>query len=196
MARGLVRGEMLAQIIVQLFLFDLHLRRRPDERRDHFAPFRIRQAHNGDVADARMAKQQLLELARVDVLAAADDHVLQPALDRAVAAAIHRAEIAGMQPALGIDGGGGRRVVLEVAVHDMVAARADLADLADRDGLAGGRIDDTSTVGLRGPLGLALPGIVAVARGRRPRPVFALRASTRRPTRSRRSRRYGTAASW
>ena len=52
-----------------------------------------------------MLEQELLQLARIDVLAAADDHVLQPAFHRAVTAGVHRAEIAGMQPAVGIDRG-------------------------------------------------------------------------------------------
>ena len=47
-----------------------------------------------------MAEQKLLELAWIDVLAAADDHVLEAAFHRAIAARVHRAEIAGMQPAV------------------------------------------------------------------------------------------------
>jgi len=39
-------------------------------------------------------EEQVLELAWVDVLAASDDHVLQPTLDRAVAPLVHRREIA------------------------------------------------------------------------------------------------------
>src|SRR5467141_3133500 len=96
MARGLVRCEMLAHVIVQLVLVDDHARRRPNERRYDFAPFLIRQSDDGDVADLGMAEQQLLKLARVDVFAAANDHILQSALDRTVAPSIHRSEIAGV----------------------------------------------------------------------------------------------------
>ena len=66
-------------------------------------------------ATAGWREQQFLDLARIDVLAAADDHVLEPALDRAVAALVHRAQIAGVQPAVGVDGRGRRAGVLEVA---------------------------------------------------------------------------------
>ena len=89
-----------------------------------------------------MTKQQFLEFARIDVLAATDDHVLQATLDRAIAARVHRAEIAGMQPALGIDRGGGRFRHFEIAKHDVIAAGAKLADFADCGGLAGVGIDD------------------------------------------------------
>jgi len=45
-----------------------------------------------------------------------------------------------VQPILGVDGSPGGGFVLEVAVHDVVATRAYLADLADRDGLSGIRV--------------------------------------------------------
>src|SRR5882724_53953 len=113
-ARGLVRCEMLAHVIVQLVLVDDHARRRPNKRRYDFAPSLIRQSYDGDVADLGMAEQQLLELARVDVFAAANDHVLESSLDRAVAPFVHRSEIAGVQPALAIDGSPGGGFVFEV----------------------------------------------------------------------------------
>src|SRR5436190_131598 len=93
-----------------------------------------------------MAKQQFFEFARIYIFAAADDHVLQATLDGAIAASIHRAEISSMQPALGIDRRGGRLRHFEIAEHDVVAARAELADFADRGGLAGILIDDRSVV--------------------------------------------------
>src|SRR6266700_3524418 len=141
-ARGLVRCEMLAHVIVQLVLVEDHARRRPNKRRYDFAPSLIRQSDDGDVADLGMAEQQLLELARIDVFATANDHILQSSLDRAVAPCIHRSEIAGVQPALGINGSPGGGFILEVTVHDVIATRAYLTDLADRNGLSGFRVDD------------------------------------------------------
>ena len=51
---------------------------------------------------------------------------------RQVAALVHRAQVTGVQPALRVDGR--RRGVgqLEVGVHHLVAARADLARRPDR----------------------------------------------------------------
>ncbi|MNT30083.1 hypothetical protein D3C72_1658600 [compost metagenome] len=70
-----------------------------------------------------MAEQELLDLARVDVLAAADQHVLHAADDIAVAFFVDGGEVAGMHPAVA-DGFGGARLVVPVAQHDRVAARA------------------------------------------------------------------------
>ena len=47
---------------------------------------------------------------------------------RTVAARVHRAEVAGVQPAVGVDRRGGGLGIVVVAEHDAVAARADLAD--------------------------------------------------------------------
>src|SRR5262245_9870058 len=79
-ARRLVRGEMPAHVVEQLLAADPVARRRANERRDHLSPPRVRQTDHGYVADARMLEQQFLELFRVDVLAAADDHVLDATL--------------------------------------------------------------------------------------------------------------------
>src|SRR6185437_8893973 len=89
-----------------------------------------------------MAKQNFLELARVDVLAPANDHVLQPSLDRAIAPCIHRTEVAGVQPSFRVDRRPGGSLVLEISMHDVIAARAYFTDLADRDRLSCARIDD------------------------------------------------------
>ena len=51
----------------------------------------------------RVAQQVLLDLARIDVLAAADQHVLDAADDVAVALGVDRREVAGVHPAGGVD---------------------------------------------------------------------------------------------
>ena len=79
-----------------------------------------------------MAQQHLLDLARIDVGAARDDHVLGAVAQREVAVPVERADIAGPQPALAQRGGGGLRVV-PVAGHRAVAAAHHLAGLAGRD---------------------------------------------------------------
>ena len=47
--------------------------------------------------------QRLLDLGRVDVEAAGDVHVLEPVGDRQVAVLVERADVAGVQPAVGVD---------------------------------------------------------------------------------------------
>ena len=80
---------------------------------------------------ARVAVQDVLDLLRVDVLPAPDDHVLHPVDEHEVAVAVEVADIAGVQPAVVQ-----RRVRLgravEVAAHDVGTAHEDLAGAAGR----------------------------------------------------------------
>src|SRR6516165_8697716 len=55
------------------------------KRSDRLAPFAVRHACHRHARDAGMRVQDILDLARIDVLAAANDHVLEPALDAAIA---------------------------------------------------------------------------------------------------------------
>ena len=57
--------------------------------------------------DVRVGVEEFLDLPRVHVLAAADDHVLDPADDIQVAVGVHDGEIAGVHPARRVDGLGG-----------------------------------------------------------------------------------------
>ena len=76
-----------------------------------------------------MAQQHLLDLARIDVHAAADDQVLGAVLQREVAVRVEAADVAGVQPAAAQRLGGGLGLV-PVAGHHHVAPDQDLADLA------------------------------------------------------------------
>ena len=94
---------MLAHVLEQFGLVDGHAGSGADERADLFSPLVIRDADYGNVTYGGMSEQHLFEFARVDVLTATDDHVLQAALDGEVAAFVHRTQIPGVQPAVGID---------------------------------------------------------------------------------------------
>ncbi len=79
-----------------------------------------------------MARDHVLHLDRVDVLAAADDHVLQPVGDVDEARLVHEAGVARPHPAVsqrlcGLFG------TVPVADHHVVAAADDLAQRAPRD---------------------------------------------------------------
>ncbi len=110
---------------------------RSNERTDGLTPFVVGEPDDGDLADARVSKQEILELARIDVLAAPDDHVLDAADDVAVAVVGHRGEVAGVHPAIGVDRRGGLLGFVPVPLHHRVAAGAELAGLAARQRLAG-----------------------------------------------------------
>ncbi len=84
----------------------------------------------------RMAKQEFLDLARVDVFAAANQHVFQADDDIAVSPSSSSvARSAGVHPA--IDAGFARfGVFAPLAFHHRVTARAEFARLAVEYGLA------------------------------------------------------------
>src|SRR5690606_3541290 len=105
--------------------------RGPDHGGDLLAPVRVGDAEDDRLRDAGVAGDRGLDLARIDVLPAADDEVLEAAGDGDVAALVHDADVAGVQPAVGVDGLRGRVGQVVVAEHDLVAAGADLARLPD-----------------------------------------------------------------
>ena len=83
---------------------------------------------------ASMGIEHRLDLGRIDVEAGADDHLLGAADDEE-AIALEAREIAGVEPAVGIDrlrGEIGRAVI---AAHHVAAADMKLADLAVADRL-------------------------------------------------------------
>src|SRR5207249_12152762 len=66
---------------------------------------------------------------RIDVLAAADDHVLQAVADEEVAVVVEESDVARAKPAIGRQGRSGLIRSAPVAGHHGGAARADLAAL-------------------------------------------------------------------
>src|SRR5579884_2165271 len=130
-ARPLEAGDVVEAEPVELGLAHRGAGPGDDESDDLLAPFGMRAADHRGLGEAGMAQQHLLDLARVDVAAARDDHVLRAVAQGQEAVRVHIAEVAGMQPAaaqrLGI---GGR--VLPIALHDAIALGHDLADLAGR----------------------------------------------------------------
>src|SRR6478735_1635544 len=113
-----------------------------DPRTQLLAVLLVGDADHLHVLDVGVGVEELLDLAWVDVLPTADDHVLDPADDVAVAVLAHLGEVAGVHPAVGVDGLGGLLGVVPVAEHHRVAAGAELPGLPALDGLAGGGVDD------------------------------------------------------
>ena len=99
------------------------------------APGGVGHADHGHVGDIGMAVNGALHLGRVDVLAAADDHVLDPVVDVDIAVGVQVAGVAGEHPAVGGHGAGGGLGLLPVAQHVVGRAGHDLAHLAGGHGL-------------------------------------------------------------
>ena len=98
---------------------------------DLLAQIRMRDADHGHLGDGRVLVQHLLDLPRVHVVAAPDDQVLLPVDDVVVAVGVHPGHVAGAEPSVGDRLGGGLGLV-PVALHHVVAADGDLADLPAR----------------------------------------------------------------
>ena len=100
----------------------------PDQRDEELAAV----ADHHRLAHVRRDLEAVLDLRRRDVLAAGgDDHVLLAVGDRQEALLVDRADVAGVEPAVGVDGGGGGVGVLVVAGEHGRRAREDLAVLGD-----------------------------------------------------------------
>ena len=74
-----------------------------------------------------MLKQCILDLGREVVLAAPNDHLLHTARDFQIAARVHRAQIASVQPAIGVNRCCGCFGIIVVFQHQQIAADTDLA---------------------------------------------------------------------
>ena len=93
-----------------------------------------------------MGVQHVLNLRRVDIVAAGDDHPFQPLFEVDEALLVHDAQIAGVEPDLAVlvllEGLGGLPGIVHIAQHDRGAGQADLAHGAVRHLVVGGGNDD------------------------------------------------------
>jgi hypothetical protein len=69
----------------------------------HLAVVRVGAAEDGGVGDRRVAGEQRLQLGRGDLVPADLDELLEPVDDDHVAVAVDQAQVAGGQPAVGVD---------------------------------------------------------------------------------------------
>src|SRR5262249_36554780 len=91
------------------------------------------QPDDGGLRDRGMGGEQILQLARADVLTLPDDDVLPPPGDAEIAGGVEPPEVAGAEPAVRGDGLGVERGG-PVAEEALVAEREALALLSDRRG--------------------------------------------------------------
>src|SRR3954464_12781826 len=120
---------------------------------------------HGGLGHGGVLVEDLLDLARVDVVAAADDHVLLAVDDEEVAVLVDAGHVARVEPAVAQDLLRGV-VAVPVALHEVVAADRDLADLALAH-LVAVLVDDLHLDALdRRPDGARLALLVGVVEGR------------------------------
>src|SRR4029077_21193651 len=108
-------------------------------------------------SDRGMLGQAGLDLAGGDGLAPGLDHFLEPSLDPAVAALVHRRAIACPQPAVGVDRLARFAGPTVIAGGDPRAANAQLAGPPAPRDLAGAGIDHLDVRVRKRPAGRALP---------------------------------------
>ena len=96
-----------------------------DDRGHRLLPLRVLAADHGGVGDLGVAQQDLLDFGRDDVLAAADDHVVDAVFDVEEALLVDPAQIAGVQPAVGVGtaGSDGRALDEDLAFLDAQVGR-------------------------------------------------------------------------
>src|SRR5437588_13024600 len=89
-----------------------------------------------------MTDQKLLELDGEDVLAAANDHILEAAHDVDVTAFVHSCQVTGMQPAIAVNRLRGFLGHLVIALHNQETPAAELDALTAGNRLAGDGIEN------------------------------------------------------
>src|SRR2546421_2335543 len=141
-SRDLVVGDTTAAETPHVVLGHLGPRPNLDPGHDLLAEAGVRHADHLDVADVRMAVQELLDLPGVDVLPTPDDHVLDATHDADVAVAVHRGHVAGVHPPFLVDDLVGALAVVPVADHHRVAASEQFARGVARECPGGDRVDD------------------------------------------------------
>src|SRR5436309_754303 len=113
-----------------------------DPRTDLFAILAVGNTDHRHLADRRMGVQELLDLARKDVLAAPDNHVLDAADNLCMAVVTQNRDVSCVHPTGFIDRGARALGVVPVTVHHHVATHAQLTGSAARDDSPGFGIDD------------------------------------------------------
>src|SRR3954447_18160397 len=129
LARVLVAGDLLLDVLAQLVLGDVLTILQRDRGADLFPQLGVRHAEHGGLGHRGMLVEDLLDLARVDVVAAADDQLLLAVDDEEVAVLVDLGHVATVEPAV-LDRVLGGVGLVPVALHDVVALDDDLADLA------------------------------------------------------------------
>src|SRR4051794_14197665 len=134
-ARVLVRRDALLDEIAHVVLARVLAVLEHDRGADLLPHLLVGHSDHGGLGDGGVLVEDLLDLARVDVVAPADDHVLLAVDDEEVAVLVDLGHISRVEPAVAHDLLRGV-VAVPVALHEVVTADGDLAPLTLRDLLA------------------------------------------------------------
>jgi hypothetical protein len=85
-----------------------------------------------NVCDVWMKHEKLLNLARIDVLAAANEQVFDTTRNPLISSIIDCPKIADVHPSVGIDRFVGSLVISPITLHNVVASRADFSGFSPR----------------------------------------------------------------
>src|SRR5574337_205708 len=130
--RRLVVGDQRQCVRAQFFQRDGLARARRDDGDDALAVVRVRLADDRAVEHLGMRRERVLDLDRVNVHPAGDDHVLLAVDQRDAAVGVDAREVAGVEPPVA-QRLGGRLGFVPVPLHDRLAAQDHFADLARGD---------------------------------------------------------------
>src|SRR4051812_30956827 len=115
--RDLERGEASADVVLHVGLRERRAVAHADDGTDLLAETIVRDADDRGLGDVGVLVERGFDLGRVDVLATADDDVLDAVDDEQVAVLVDAADVARVEPAVG-ERLGRRLVETEVAAHD------------------------------------------------------------------------------
>src|SRR5258708_10015242 len=143
--RRLEVGKPASRVLDQLPLRRSLTRLQDDECERRLPPLLVRQTHDGRLLNRGMTKQDTLDFDRRDVLAPADDHVLDPVANLDVCVRVHDRGVAGVEPPIAHHLP--RRLgVVVIALHDDVSPNDDLPQLLTVHGDVVARVVDDPQV--------------------------------------------------
>src|SRR5690606_5895974 len=97
-ARIFIGRDARAAPLDKFFFGELRALFKDDESLYLFAETIVRNTNYGDERNSRVRDDELFKLARIDVVAAAQDHIFLAVNDRQESILVHRADIAGVKP--------------------------------------------------------------------------------------------------
>ena len=112
-----------------------------DEGLGQLASHIVGNADDGDICDGFVLNQQGLELGGRHLKALDLDELFEPVHDVGVAVGVDAGDVASVQPAVGVNGGGGGFGVLQIALHHLGTGDPQLALAAGGGVGAGGGVD-------------------------------------------------------